>query len=288
MIWLPLSFISAFLSASIDALTKHRFSRLRSFEMGAIGIIYTLPWLIAALFFIPWPTCDRMFFLALVCGLPLELLALVCYMRAIKISPLSLTLPFLAFTPLFMIVTGRLILRESLTMPGILGIILIVAGSYFLNFSHIKRGVLSPFNSILREPGSRLMLFVAFIYSLTSSLGKLGVLHSSPPFFGTIYFILLSLIMLFIMPLVPGAKMSSLVSKPFSALLIGALYAVMIFSHMLAISMVQAAYMISIKRTSLLFGVLYGALLFKEERIAERLAGTAIMIGGVFVIGFLG
>jgi uncharacterized membrane protein len=82
--------------------------------------------------------------------------------------------------------------------------------------------------------------------------------------------------------------MSRIATKPSVGLLIGAIYAIMIFSHMLAISMVQAAYMISIKRMSLLFGVLYGAFLFKEDKIAERMTGAFIMVCGVLIIGFFG
>ena len=37
------------------------------------------------------------------------------------------------------------------------------------------------------------MLIVSFIYSITSSLGKLAILHSSPIFFGAVYFIILAL-----------------------------------------------------------------------------------------------
>jgi uncharacterized membrane protein len=71
-------------------------------------------------------------------------------------------------------------------------------------------------------------------------------------------------------------------------MILGIIVAVSIFSHMLAISMTNVAYMISLKRTSLLFGVIYGAVLFKEEKIAERLTGAAIMITGVFLIGWFG
>jgi len=62
----------------------------------------------------------------------------------------------------------------------------------------------------------------------------------------------------------------------------------MIFSHTLAISLIQAAYMISVKRTSLLFGVLLGAILFKEREIRERLTGAGIMMCGVLLIGLFG
>ena len=70
--------------------------------------------------------------------------------------------------------------------------------------------------------------------------------------------------------------------------MVGAFMAMMVISHMLAISLVEAAYMIAVKRTSLLFGVLYGAWLFREKKITERLAGALIMVTGVLVIGWFG
>jgi uncharacterized membrane protein len=57
---------------------------------------------------------------------------------------------------------------------------------------------------------------------------------------------------------------------------------------MTAISQVQAAYMISLKRISLLIGVLYGAWWFREERIAERFLGVTVMLAGAILIGWLG
>ncbi len=288
MLWLPLSLLAALSLATADALTKKYFGKQSPYEMGLIRLLYTLPWLIMALFFIPWPHLDRIFFLCLACGLPLEVLAFYSYMSAIKRSPLSLTLPFLAFTPIFIILTGWLILGETMTSPGIAGIILIVVGSYCLNLSHIKKGIFEPIKAIFREPGSRLMLLVAFIYSLTSTIGKLAILHSNPYFFGVTYFILLTLLMLSFLPFVSKARTENLILRPIPGMIIGATVAIMIFSHMLAISMVQAAYMISIKRTSLIFGVLYGAWLFREDKITERLTGAIIMILGVFLIGWFG
>lgn len=207
-------------------------------------------------------------------------------MKALKVSPLSLTLPFLAFTPAFIIVTGRILLGEKLSFPGIMGIFLIVIGSYCLNLSHIKAGFFAPLAAIIKEPGPRLMLFVSFIYSITSVIGKMGILHSNPYFFGVTYFTALTILMSSFAPFVPGVKVGSVAGFPLKGLILGSAQALMIFSHMLAISLIQAAYMISIKRTSLLFGILYGAYLFKEERIGERLFGASIMISGVFCIGW--
>lgn len=288
MDWLFLALLAAFSLASADALTKKHLGCLSAYEMGITRLAYTMPWLVLALLFIPRPALDSTFFLAFAAALPLEVLAFLCYMRAIKVSPLSLTLPFLAFTPAFIILTGRLVLGEAVSPAGAAGILLIVAGAYFLNLSRARTGLLEPFRAVFREPGSALMLLVSFLYSLTSTLGKLAVLHSSPWFFGVSYYLVFGLLMLSFLPLVRGARTGVLLEKPGAGLVVGACMAVMVLSHMLAISLTEAAYMIAVKRTSLLFGVLYGAWLFKEKSIAERLSGAVIMVMGVFLIGWYG
>ena len=257
--------------------------------MGLARLGYALPWLLAALFFIPWVIPDRTFWSCIAIGLPLEALAFYCYMKALKVSPLSLTVPFLAFTPGFIILTGWIILGEEISPGGFWGIILIMVGAYFLNLSKTRYGLLDPLMAIFREPGSRLMLLVSFIYAFTSTIGKLAIIHSNPYIFGITYNVALAILLTLFLPAAaiaePGKK---LLRRPLIGLILGALVATTIFSHMLAISMTNVAYMISLKRTSILFGVLYGALWFKEEKIKERLTGAIIMIIGVFLIGWFG
>ena len=255
--------------------------------MGTLRLIYTFPWLLAFFFFIPMVKPDRIYYISIATGLPLEILALYAYMKAIKTSPLSLTLPFLAFTPAFMILTGWLLLGEKLSLLGTIGIALIVVGSYCLNLSQIESGFFAPLKAIIKEPASRLMLLVSFIYSITSVIGKLGILHSNPYFFGLTYFTALTILMTSIIPLIPGVIGGNLFRLKLKGVILGLTQAVMVYSHVAAISLIQAAYMISIKRTSLLFGVLYGAYWFKEQKIGERLFGAIIMIIGVFCIGWM-
>jgi drug/metabolite transporter (DMT)-like permease len=281
--------LAALSLATSDALTKRFFSNLPPLMMGIIRLGYALPWLLAALFFIPWIIPDTTFWSCIAIGLPLEALAFYCYMKALKVSPLSLTVPFLAFTPGFIILTGWIILGEEISPGGFWGIILIMVGAYFLNLSKTRYGLLDPLKAIFREPGSRLMLLVSFIYAFTSTIGKLAIIHSNPYFFGITYNMALAMLLTLFIPAAANAEpVKNLMRRPLIGLILGALVATTIFSHMLAISMTNVAYMISLKRTSLLFGVLYGALWFKEEKIAERLTGAIIMIAGVFLIGWFG
>ncbi|MGZ3597680.1 MAG: EamA family transporter [Syntrophales bacterium] len=289
MSWFFLSLLAALSLATSDALTKRFFSNLPPLMMGIIRLGYALPWLLAALFFIPWIIPDTTFWFCIAIGLPLEALAFYCYMNALKVSPLSLTVPFLAFTPGFIILTGWIILDEEISPGGFCGIILIIVGAYFLNLSKTTYGLLAPLVAIFREPGSRLMLLVSFLYAFTSTIGKLAIIHSNPYIFGITYDAALAVLLTLFLPVAANAEpVRNLIRRPIIGLILGALVATTIFSQMLAISMMNVACMISLKRTSLLFGVLYGALWFKEKNIAERLTGAIIMITGVFLIGLFG
>lgn len=285
MTWFLLSLTAALGLATADALTKRFFSDLAPYRMGVVRILSTAPWMVLALLFLPRAVPDQTFWLAIAAALPLEVFAFFLYMRALKLSPLSLSLPFLAFTPVFMILTGRLILGEALTTSGVLGILLIVLGAYVLNLSKMKSGLLGPIRAVLREPGSWIMLLVSFIYSITAPIGKVAILHSNPWFFAAVYNLVLSAVIVSLWPVAAGgAGVRGTFSKPGPMLLIGLMAAMENFAHMMAIAQVEAAYMIAVKRLSLLFGVLYGAWWFGEENIRERLAGAAIMIAGVFLI----
>jgi uncharacterized membrane protein len=195
-------------------------------------------------------------------------------------------MPFLALTPVFLIVMSYLILGEKVSFTGGMGIFLMAVGSYTLNIHKIRQTVFEPVKAIFKEKGSIFMVAVAFIFSITSSLGKVAIEHSSPIFFGSFYFILVTILFTPI-ALHKNRNSISFTRKdilPLSS--IGVTYSMMIIFHMIAMSMANVAYMISIKRTSLLFSIFYGYLLFKEEKIAEKTLGGIIMFAGFVLIVF--
>ncbi len=193
-------------------------------------------------------------------------------------------MPFLALTPVFLIFMSYLILGERVSIGGGAGIILMAAGSYLLNIHEIKKSILEPVKAIFREKGSVMMIAVAFIFSLTSSLGKMAIEHSSPVFFGAFYFIL---VFLLFTPLAFMKNRGEIIIRkkdiiPLAS--IGFTYSLMIIFHMIAMSLVNVAYMISIKRTSIFFSIFYGHHLFKEEKIAAKAIGSTIMFSGFVLI----
>jgi uncharacterized membrane protein len=105
------------------------------------------------------------------------------------------TVPFLSLTPIFLIVVPYLVIGETISLPGVIGVLLIAIGGYTLNIKETKKGFFALFAAIMRERGSLYMIVVALIYSITATLGKLAIQHSSPLFFGIIYYSVLAVAM---------------------------------------------------------------------------------------------
>jgi drug/metabolite transporter (DMT)-like permease len=284
--WIPLALLCAFSLATSDALAKRALQRHNEYVVLWLRLLLASPILLATLFFIPIPKPAPEFYRAMFTALPLEAVASILYIRALKVSPLSLTLPLLALTPVFLLVVPFLLLGEHISAAGAGGVLLISAGTYFLNPGTAKKGLLEPFRAIMREQGARYMLGVALIYSVTTTLGKQAVTSSSPLLFAALYIPALTLVLT---PVALRQGKSEIRGMPgngvMKAVLLPALfYAVMVLTHMTAISMTNVAYVISIKRLSLLVGVLYGHLLFGEEGAVGRVTGTILMLCGVALI----
>jgi len=221
--------------------------------------------------------------------LPAEIVAMLLYQRAIRDHPLALTLPYLAFTPVLVTLIGWVVLGETVSATGLAGILLIVFGGWLLNVqrsagSGFWQQAVAPLAAIWENPGSRQMLAVATIYAFTAVGGKRAMAYATPETFGALYFALLGLLTLLLFGMTRPARLRVVREMPVAVVGVGVLMAVMVVTHFMAISMVEAAYMIAVKRTSLLFGILYGAVLFREERLAWNLAAGALMVAGVALI----
>ena len=282
MLWVIFALITALSLSTADALSKRAMAKSDEYVIAWVREGYALPFIALAFFFIPIPHLDKTFYLSVLILLPLEITALILYVKAIKISPLSLTIPYMALSPVFIIIIAFFLLGELPEASGFAGIFFIVAGAYLFNAKAGRSGLLGPIKAIAKERGSIFMIIVAVIYSITATIGKIAVQHSSPIFFGFFYPLLLTIVL----SMVVGIKgtLYQVASRPIVFLFIGIFTAIMILSHFLAISMADVAYVISIKRTSLIFSVFYGWIVFKEVNIRERLLGSVLMLAGVVCI----
>lgn len=288
MSWAATSLLGALGVATQDAWVKKHFSHLSVYEMSAYPLFYSLPLFLAAFPFIPGPPSGSGFWSALFVCIPLESAAFVLYMHAIKVSPLSLTVPHLAFTPAFILATGYALLGETSSLAGFLGVLTTVAGSYVLNSTSRGQPLFAPFRTILGDSGSRTMLLVAAMYSITSVMAKRAILRASPVYFGVSFSIVFNSFLLAAFFMTGKVSPKSMFRNVPCALVLGVLFFFQIVVNNIAMSLTKVAYVIAVKRLSILFSVLYGGILFHEGQLPKRLVGAMIMVAGAVVISIWG
>ena len=280
MTWFTFAFLTALAVATHDAWMKKWFSHLSPWEMTAYPLAFSLPLFTASLMFIEIPPLDTTFYITFAVCLPLNAIPLFMYMKAIRISPLSLTVPYLAFTPVFIVGTGWLFLNEIPDGWGFAGIAAVCVGSYILNIDPARRSFFAPFRAVFRETGSWMMLIVALIYSVTSVLGKLAILHSSPMFFQMSFFFVLNILIISFFLVFRKIRPATFTQHPAKGTVAGLLFFFHILFHGFGISMAKAAYMISVKRLSIVLGVIFGGMVFHEPNFRVRLLGAVLMFSG--------
>lgn len=288
MLWFHLSLLTALLSATESALAKRQFSDLDPWSMSAYPLLYSLPLFLGVLLLRGFSGVEPGFWASLALLLPLNMVGYLLHMRAIQVSPLSLTMPFLALTPVFAILTGHLLLGETPSWAGALGIVAATAGGYVLHMRPGQDSFWAPIASIRRERGSLYMLAAACIYGFTGVLGKKTVLQSDPLFAASASFAAMAALLLGGMALTGRLRPGTLLRRPGSGLAVAGCFLAHILCHYQALALTQAAYMLSIKRLNGLFGALWGWVLFREKDMGFRLAGAGLMALGALLLAFWG
>lgn len=282
--WLLPAFITACAAATQDAWVKKYFGHLTPYEMAVYPYIYSIPLFGIAFAFVERPPLDATFWLCLSASLPLDGIALLLYMEAIRVSPLSLTVPYLAFSPLIIMITGRLFLHETPSLAGAVGVLVTVAGTYVLNLNPARQSLLAPFKAMAQERGTRLMFLVALLFSFSSICGKNAIVHSSPLFFALFFILSFSVLLTLILIMLKKISLQSFLRYPGPGAVGGLLLFIHAISHNMAIAMTQVAYMISVKRLSILVSVIYGGIWFRERQVLSRMIGALLMVAGTVII----
>ncbi|MCB0335964.1 MAG: EamA family transporter [Bdellovibrionales bacterium] len=282
--WLLLAFGSALASTCISSLFKVSDKHLDavlvscalafgSFLFSGIALALTNDW-----------EGNRQVYMLAAGVSAIDYIALLLYVKALRMSDISLVSPITAFTPFFILFVGPLINGQIPSSIGSLGVLLVVAGSYVMSLSKAREGVFAPIRALVFEPGCRLMIFASVAWAITSSFHSKGIDLSNPLTYsfvkGAMLSIALAITCLFRIPEWPQQLRGGMK-------LLGALAACSFLADMGMLFAMKGAlvvYVISIKRSSILLNVLVGAWLFKEKNIVERLLGSLFILAGVCII----
>lgn len=205
-------------------------------------------------------------------------------MKAIKRSELSVTVPLVTLTPLFMLITSPILIGQFPGVLGLLGIFLIVVGTYTLNIES-KGGLWAPFTRVVTNQGSRYMLIVAFLWSITANIDKIGVEETSPVTWAFAKDLVILFYLIPIMLLKSESPFTQLKSRAKPLFFIGLFRTISVLSQMFAIQFILVAYVISIKRSSALLIILYSFFFLDEKMYFKtRLTGIIIITIGLVLI----
>ncbi|QLA18783.1 DMT family transporter [Desulfolutivibrio sulfoxidireducens] len=288
MTWVAIMIAAAFLQAAKDAFLKKAMADVDVVAATWSYCLATSAVLGIMVLYAGFPEVGPGFWWLVAVSGAFGAVNLLLYSTAIRASDLSLTLPMLTLSPLFMLVTSPLMIGEFPDAAGLVGIFLIVAGSYVLNLKLLIHGVFAPFKALLVHKGPRIMLLVAFLWSLCANIDRMGLNASSPVAW---VFCAYAATTVMLTPLVfwrSSGVLAQIAKNPRAIAAAGACEAVSVAFQMIALTMTLVPYVIAVKRLSAVFGVLLGALVFREKGLSERLAGAALMVAGVFFIALLG
>ena len=287
MIWFLLSLAAAISIAARDVSIK-TYEDLAPPEIALLELFWAVPYFLLGFILVETPSLDQTFWWTFILSIPLNFSAYVLYLYAIKLSPISLAVPFLAFTPAFMILTGFFILGETINIWGGVGIGLIVLGGYVLHCKKKQASFFTPFSAFLHEKGSWFMLIVAILFAFAAVIGKKAILHSSPLFFSYTFFLVFNITVLAGLLLSGKKDWKKIFRNTPRGIWLGSLLMMHISFHGLAIALSTAVYMVAVKRSSILFSVFLSWFILKETDIRYRGFGTVLMFVGMLFITILG
>ncbi len=220
--------------------------------------------------------------------LSIEVVLVACstilFFRAIQVTAISLCMPYISFTPVFLIVTGYVMLGELPASQKLIGVGLIFVGSIVMHRQLFSAGWLEPIKAIWRERGCLYMLLVGFINSITNPIDK-KLVGMTDAFTQACAFGVGMVFFFTVLAFVRRANTRQVIrAAPGWIVLAGTLEAVALLFQLSSHYYIDVVITISIKRAGIILTVLLGWLVFKERDIGDKLIAASVMLIGVLII----
>jgi drug/metabolite transporter (DMT)-like permease len=284
MLWAALTLFAAILDAGYYALVKQFLPSLSDEVLAAATFLSASALLLGISLVNGIPPVSPVLLPSVLITGTVNIIAALLVFSALRRTDLSLAVPLITFTLVFLMGTSWLVLGEVPTAAGAAGILLIVAGSLVMQIPAMKGWKGKGEGHREKRWGILAMLLVAFLYSISLPFDKAVVL-ASDPVFGT------SLVYLYIGAafLALSVVRGSLGKTPRQValrvcLLLGPVLTLEAIAINLAFTVQIVPFVIAVKRLSILFAVLFGGLLFHEGEMRFRIIGACIMIAGAVAI----
>jgi drug/metabolite transporter (DMT)-like permease len=240
-------------------------------------------------FFAVWLAVDGMpevapgYWVPALGSLALNVGANLAFIHALRLSPLSVTVPLLSLTPVFTALLAMPMLGERPSALQGLGILLVVAGAFAL---HLPERLPAGAGFQRVERGAVWMVGVALAWSLTVPLDKLSVERASAAFHAVV---LCSGVGLAVFLILAGQRrvreLAAVRQLPGAFVLALGASVVALGLQLVAIQLVWVGLVETVKRgIGNLMALFMGRLLFGEPVTVRKLVAVALMAAGVALV----
>lgn len=244
-----------------------------------------LPLFLAWVGFDGWRAPSASYWLPGLASVTLNWLANVAFLRALALSPLSVTIPLLSLTPAFTALLAIPLLGEHPSALQAAGILAVVAGAFLINLRP-GESVREAVKAFGRERGALLMAAVALLWSLALPLDKLAVQRAPAAFHATLLNLGVALLVLAHLALrrrLGELRELSRVGWPFVAALLCSFAGLAL--QLLAIQRVPVGVVETVKRgVGSGMALVVGRIAFSEALPPVRVAAAGVMAAGVACI----
>ena len=288
MEWYIFALISALFSAMAAIGEKKTLFKENALEFSAVLAIFNLFFSIPFVVYINFNSLPLPALAVLYGRSILGMCSFLFIMYGIKNLEISGALPILVITPGLVAFFAFILLNESLTTWQIIGLVLLLLGTYILQLSN-KKDLLEPFKIFAKSKGHRFLLGALMIFTVTSLLDKWLLRDFKLPPYTMLAFQHLFLgINFFILTLISRKSTSTILRtmknswKPI--LLVSAFTIVYRLTQIFAVKSGSVALVLALKRTSVFFAVVIGGQIFKEHYLLRKSIATIIMLIGAAMV----
>ena len=290
MNWIALATISALLSAAAAVAQKRVLFRTAALEFAFLVSVVTLAlsaWVPLKLdvWAFPPPALALLAAKSVLSGL-----AFLLVMRTLERNELSSALPLLGLTPAVVAVLSPFVLHQGLRPLEWGGLALVTGGTALLE-SRDGRGLLAAWREAIASAKHRDVTGALLLFAITALADKLLVTNLKVPPFAVLFHqhvVYVAMFGAFLLLRRASAATLAARAREHAPLLvgIGVLTLGYRWFQLLATQAGPVALVLATKRTSIVYASLAAGTLFREQRVAVRVAGAAlIVLAGFLLLG---
>ena len=286
---LSVTVMAAFGWAGLDASRKTLVRDLQPMPLLVLLTIGQLPLFLAWAAMQPVWIGNTDYVVPGVASVALNIVANLLFLRALQVSPLSLTIPLLSFVPVFATIAANPLLGQLPSTQQLVGIGVVVVGALVLNAGEAPdKGIGGLTRALIKEPGSLPMLGTALAWSLTIVVDKMATDHASPAAHGVVLNVGIGGFGLVWLAARRELKNLAPVKNTWKVWLLSIAFGTVgLGGQLVALQHVFVALVESLKRAiGLASSVIVGRLAFKEPITAWKLASVLLMAAGTTAIVF--